>query len=102
MFVLLYPYLLALCSDGARPNPYFHTLATVRRERHYLALRRILGYHGRSEDNNFAFLVNLYSSKITMQLIKQQIERDGSGTVTLKPEDPEDMVGSALILSLQA
>jgi len=28
-----------------------------------------------------------------MRLIKQNIERDGSGTVTLFPEDPEDMVG---------
>jgi len=27
-----------------------------------------------------------------MQLIKQRIERDGSGTVTLKPEESEDMV----------
>ncbi|MCJ1415438.1 Translation factor pelota [Xylographa parallela] len=26
-----------------------------------------------------------------MHLIKQHIERDGSGTITLKPEDPEDM-----------
>ncbi|MCJ1476239.1 Translation factor pelota [Lambiella insularis] len=26
-----------------------------------------------------------------MQLIRQHIERDGSGTITLKPEDPEDM-----------
>lgn len=28
-----------------------------------------------------------------MRLIKQNIERDGSGTVTLFPEDPEDMAG---------
>ena len=27
-----------------------------------------------------------------MRLIKQSIERDGSGFVTLYPEDPEDMV----------
>jgi protein pelota len=27
-----------------------------------------------------------------MRLIKQNIERDGSGTVTLFPEEPEDMV----------
>ena len=27
-----------------------------------------------------------------MRLVKQNIERDGSGTVTLFPEDPEDMV----------
>jgi hypothetical protein len=27
-----------------------------------------------------------------MRLIKQNIERDGSGTVVLLPEEPEDMV----------
>jgi hypothetical protein len=27
-----------------------------------------------------------------MRLIKENIERDGSGSVTLYPEDPEDMV----------
>jgi protein pelota len=27
-----------------------------------------------------------------MRLIKQNIERDGSGTITLFPEEPEDMV----------
>jgi protein pelota len=27
-----------------------------------------------------------------MRLIKQNIERDGSGAVTLYPEEPEDMV----------
>lgn len=27
-----------------------------------------------------------------MHLLKQNIERDGSGTVTLFPEEPEDMV----------
>jgi protein pelota len=26
-----------------------------------------------------------------MRLIKQNIERDGSGTITLFPEEPEDM-----------
>ena len=31
-----------------------------------------------------------------MRLIKQNIERDGSGIVTLFPEEPEDMVGSSL------
>jgi hypothetical protein len=30
----------------------------------------------------------------TMRLIKQNIERDGSGTITLFPEEPEDMVSS--------
>ena len=40
-----------------------------------------------------------------MRLIKQNISRDGSGTVTLRPEDPEDMVptsrptSSSLLLS---
>lgn len=29
-----------------------------------------------------------------MRLIKQNIERDGSGTITLFPEEPEDMVSS--------
>lgn len=29
-----------------------------------------------------------------MRLIKQNIERDGSGTITLFPEEPEDMVHS--------
>lgn len=29
-----------------------------------------------------------------MRLIKQNFERDGSGFVTLFPEDPEDMVKS--------
>jgi hypothetical protein len=27
-----------------------------------------------------------------MRLIKQNVERDGSGTITLFPEEPEDMV----------
>jgi protein pelota len=27
-----------------------------------------------------------------MRLIKQNIEKDGSGTITLFPEEPEDMV----------
>lgn len=31
-----------------------------------------------------------------MRLIKQNIERDGSGTVTLFPEEPEDMASSSL------
>jgi protein pelota len=29
-----------------------------------------------------------------MRLIKQSIEKDGSGTITLFPEEPEDMVSS--------
>jgi hypothetical protein len=29
-----------------------------------------------------------------MRLIKQNIERDGTGTVVLLPEEPEDMVRS--------
>lgn len=29
-----------------------------------------------------------------MRLIKQDIQRDGSGTVALFPEDPEDMVAT--------
>ncbi len=34
-----------------------------------------------------------------MRLIKQNIDRDGSGTVTLFPEEPEDMVYPKTILS---
>lgn len=30
-----------------------------------------------------------------MRLIKQNIDRDGSGSVTLYPEEPEDMVCQA-------
>lgn len=36
-----------------------------------------------------------------MRLIKQNIERDGSGTITLFPEEPEDMVSPPVLHSLQ-
>ena len=36
-----------------------------------------------------------------MRLIKQDIERDGSGTITLLPEEPEDMVPPLLSSSAQ-
>jgi protein pelota len=32
-----------------------------------------------------------------MRLIKQNVERDGSGSITLFPEEPEDMVRASLI-----
>lgn len=32
-----------------------------------------------------------------MRLIKENIERDGSGTITLLPEEPEDMVTPLLL-----
>ena len=31
-----------------------------------------------------------------MRLVRENVERDGSGTVTLYPEDPEDMVRLAI------
>lgn len=34
-----------------------------------------------------------------MRLMKSNIERDGTGTVVLLPEEPEDMVRSLLSLS---
>lgn len=36
--------------------------------------------------------LQLRLSPFNMQLIKQAIERDGSGSVTLQPEEQEDMV----------
>jgi hypothetical protein len=36
----------------------------------------------------------LQRSRSDMRLIKQNIERDGSGTITLFPEEPEDMVSA--------
>jgi eRF1 domain 1 len=36
---------------------------------------------------------------IAMRLIKESIERDGSGFVTLYPEDPEDMVCTSIQFS---
>jgi hypothetical protein len=32
-----------------------------------------------------------------MRLIKQNIEKDGSGIITLFPEEPEDMVSLILV-----
>jgi hypothetical protein len=35
---------------------------------------------------------SIAKSQNEMRLIKQNIEHDGSGTITLFPEEPEDMV----------
>lgn len=43
---------------------------------------------------------NLHNLPANMRLIKQNIERDGSGTITLFPEEPEDMVSSEINVSL--
>lgn len=40
--------------------------------------------------------LNFFAYLPTMKLVKQFIDaRDGSGSVTIIPEDPEDMVGRA-------
>ena len=37
-------------------------------------------------------LTKLKEQEVIMRLVKENIERDGSGTVTLYPEESEDMV----------
>ena len=60
--------------------------ATVESLANYLILRKKLSTSSATCPPHKAI------HELTMRLIKEYIDRDGSGSVTLLPEDPEDMV----------